>query len=148
MQLPFETVLVTTDLSPLGDAALPIAFRLARDHGARLLLLSVVETPPPPNPLYAHYYPTPDAEEIARGIAAVRETLDQRVDPSTARGVRWEPVIVAGEPAAEIARVAAEANASLLVIASHGRTGLSQCLLGSIADRVLRATMCPVLLVR
>jgi nucleotide-binding universal stress UspA family protein len=148
MRLPFETVLVTTDLSPIGDAALPVAFRLARDHGARLLLLSVVETPPAPNPLYAHYYPTPDEATVARDLAALRKALEQRVDPDVARGIAWEPRVAEGCPAAEIARAAAETNTSLLVMATHGRAGLKEFLLGSVAERVLKTTTCPVLLVR
>lgn len=148
MRLPFETVLVTTDLSPLGDAALPVAFRLARDHGARLLLMSVVETPPAPNPLYAHYYPRPDRAAVAKSLAELRAELGRRADPLAAPGVVWEAVVADGSPAKEIARVAAEADASIVVIATHGRTGLRQFLLGSVAESVLKTTACPVLLVR
>jgi universal stress protein A len=62
--------------------------------------------------------------------------------------VRVETVVGQGAPAAEILRIAAEQQASLIVIATHGRTGLERLALGSVAERVIRAAPCPVLVVR
>lgn len=143
----FSTILVTTDLSPLGDAALPIAVRLARDHSARLIVLSVVELPPPPNPLYAHYYPIPSLDVVEEARQQVRARIAERL-PDDLGGVVPEILVEDGAPATEIARVANEQEASLLVIATRGRTGFGRFLLGSVTAKVLESTQCPVLLVR
>ena len=142
------TVLVTTDLSPLGDAALAHAAALAKAHGARLVLLSVVETPAPANPLYAHYYPTPTPAKVAKARAKLVQELEGRAKGLRAKDLEVECVAVDGDPAAEIIRAAKDRKAKALVISTHGRTGLKHFLLGSVAERVLKSTTCPVLLVR
>src|SRR6266542_4392971 len=108
MILTFKRVLVTTDFSEAGDAAVPHAFRVASDHGAEVVLCHVIETPPTPNPLYAHYSPT--------------ELYRTRV--------------VDGDPVARILEVTRQEEADLLVIATHGRTGLKHFFLGSVVERV------------
>lgn len=147
MPKPAPTILVTTDLSPLGDAAVPLAFRLAKAEGARVALLSVVERPPTPSPLYAHYYPVPDRAQVDRAREELRAKLLERV-PKNLAAVPHDVLVADGDPSGEIARVAAELAPTLLVIATHGRTGVKHFLLGSVAERVLKATTCPVLLVR
>lgn len=142
------TVLVTTDLSPLGDAALAHAARLARAYGARLVILSVVETPAPANPLYAHYYPTPTPAKVAKARTKLLHELEQRAASLRSPEVEVECVAVDGDPAAEILRAAKDRKVKALVISTHGRTGLKHFLLGSVAERVLKGTTCPVLLVR
>lgn len=141
------TFLVTTDLSTLGDAAIPLAFRMAKAQGARVALLSVVERPPTPSPLYAHYYPVPDRAQVEQARKELRAKLLERV-PKDLAAVPHEVIVADGDPSGEIARVAAESAPALLVIATHGRTGLKHFLLGSVAERVLKSTSCPVLLVR
>jgi nucleotide-binding universal stress UspA family protein len=148
MDLPFKSLFVTTDFSPLGNAALPVAFRLAKDHGAKLVLATVLEFPPPPNPMYAHYYPTPTPEQKAAASAAALGALKALAPASLAAGVEWEPVVLEGDPATELCHAVARRGASLVVISSHGRTGLKKVLLGSVAERVLRGTHTPVLIVR
>lgn len=141
-------VLVTTDLSPCGDAALPHAARLARAYRARLVLLSVVETPTPANPLYAHYYPTPAPAKVAKARQRVIQELEERAQPLRSPDLHVECVAVDGDPATEIIRAAKDRKVHALVISTHGRTGLKHFLLGSVAERVLKSTTCPVLLVR
>lgn len=148
MPIPFQTVLVTTDLSPLGSAAIPYAVRLAKDHGAKLVVATVVEIPPPPNPLYAHYYPSPTAAQREDARRAAAKGLTACLAPEDAPGVRVEKAILEGDPATEIIALAKSIEASVLVISTHGRTGLRHFFLGSVADRVARRTTCPVLLVR
>ncbi len=148
MDLPFRTLVVTTDFSPLADAALPLAFRMAHEHQARLLVVSVVEVPPAPNPLYAHYFTIPSPEQREQAAAQVLTGLKERQPKGPWKGLRWEPVVLEGEPSAEIVRFAQECTASAIVMSTHGRTGLSHLLLGSVAERVLRGTTCPVFLVR
>lgn len=148
MDLPFKTLLVSTDFSPLGNAALPLAFRLAKDHGARLTLATVLEVPPSPNPMYAHYYPIPTPEQKDKARTDAHAALKALASGPMAAGVAWDAVVLEGEPAAELADWATKHTVSALVIASHGRTGLKKLILGSVAERVLRQTTCPIVLVR
>ena len=148
MDLPFKTVLVTTDFSPQAHLALPVAFRLAKDHHARLLVATVLEFPPPPNPMYAHYYPMPTPEQKHAARAAALTAMKGLVSDALATGVAWEPVILEGDAAPELCRYADDHAVSLVVISTHGRTGVKKLLLGSVAERVLRGTHVPVLLVR
>jgi len=142
-----DTLLVSTDFSELGDAALPHAFRFAERSGAKVVLLHVLDARPAPNPLYAHYYPIPTPEQVRQARAKALEALEARI-PAELRGAgRVETLVTEGGPAAEILRVAEERKASVIVIATHGRTGLLRFALGSVADRVIRGASCPVLLI-
>ena len=147
----FKHILVTTDFSESGDHAIGHAFRMAADHGAEVLLCHVIELIVAPNPLYAHYYPTdflkPEIHERAEKDA--REALLERVPKSgPLAGVPHQTVLAHGTPAEEIVRLARERDADLVVISTHGHTGLRHFLLGGVADRVIRHVHCPVLVVR
>jgi nucleotide-binding universal stress UspA family protein len=143
----FETILVSTDFSDLANAAVPVAFRLARDHGARVVLAHVLEGLGTPNPLYAHYCPTPTPEQRASAEEHARASLAGLV-PKQRGSAACEIVVRHGAAADELCRLAKERRASLLVIASHGRSGMGRFLLGSVAERVLHLAPCSVLVVR
>ncbi len=142
----FRKILVTTDLSDLGNAAVPVACRVARADGASVTLLHVLEEGVP-NPLYAHYRPTPSPEERDRAEARARAGLAALV-PAGATDVAPEVRLVRGDPAGEICKAAEELGSELIVISSHGRTGLRRFLLGSVANRVVVAAPCSVLVLR
>jgi universal stress protein A len=147
----FRKILVTTDFSEAGDHAVAHAFRLAADHGAEVVLCHVFEMIVAPNPLYAQYYPTdllsPEVRERAEIDA--RNALLERVPKSGPLvAVPHSTVIAHGTPSEEIIRLAQQEGADLIVIATHGRTGLRHLLLGSVAERVVRQASCPVLVVR
>jgi nucleotide-binding universal stress UspA family protein len=149
MEETFSRILVTTDFSLQGDHAIGHAFRLAADHGAAVLLCHVVESVPP-NPFYAHYVPADAVKNMSeKAEAEARQALLDRV-PKSGRlaSVPHEIVIAHGAPLDEIVRVAAERAVDLIVIATHGRTGVKHVLLGSVAERVIRCAPCPVLVVR
>ncbi len=149
MKQRFDHFLVTTDFSPQGDRAIGVAFRLASDHGARVTLCHVLDAVRPPNPIYAHTYP---AELFKPGIAkgaeenALRE-LGARV-PQDAAGVQHDCVISHGDPADEVVRHAEERGCDLILMATHGRTGIRHALLGSVAEKVVRRARCSVMVVR
>ena len=147
----FRRILVTTDFSESGDHAIAHAFRMAADHGAEVVLCHVIETVIAPNPLYAHYYPADlfNAEIRERAEADARGALEERIpkDPPFAR-VPYRMIVAHGSPAEEIINVASTHNADLVVIATHGRTGLKHLFMGSVAERVIRHGHCPVLVVR
>jgi len=147
MKHPFRKLLVSTDFSPLGNAAVATAFPLALVQGAELVLAHVLEELDMPNPLYAHYRTTPSPEEVQklRGHA-VRELT--ALVPSGFEAVSYEVMLGQGRPAEELCRMAEECGATMIVIASHGRTGVERFLLGSVAERVVRHAPCSVLLLK
>jgi len=129
-------ILFPTDFSHLSDAALEYATTLARDTGAMLLIVHV-EEPPMAYGGGEMYYgiPEPDRTEVRRMTEAVRPT-----DPS----VRYEHRLIDGSPAEEIVRLAEEEHVDMIVIGTHGRTGLKRLLMGSTAESVMRHAKCPV----
>jgi universal stress protein A len=147
----FKKIMVTTDFSEAADHAVNHAFRMAADNGAEVLLCHVIETIVAPNPLYAYYYPSellsPEIRERAERDA--REALLERTpkDGPLAQ-VPYRTVVVHGMPAEEIMRAADEQKVDLIVIATHGHTGLKHLFMGSVAERVIRHVRCPVLVVR
>jgi universal stress protein A len=147
----FKKIMVTTDFSEAADHAVTHAFRMAADHGAEVLLCHVIETIIAPNPLYAYYYPTellsPEVRERAERDA--REALLERVPKDGPLSqVPYRTVVVHGMPADEIIRMTEQQGADLIVIATHGHTGLKHLFMGSVAERVIRHVHCPVLVVR
>jgi universal stress protein A len=147
----FTRILVTTDFSDSGDHAIGHAFRMAADHGAEVILCHVVETVIAPNPLYAHYFPADllNPEIRARAEQDAHAALNERVprDEALAR-VPHTTLVAHGMPADEIVRTAKEKGADLIVIATHGHTGLKHLFMGSTAERVVRHVHCAVLVVR
>ena len=139
------TILVPSDFSECSDAALRYGLELARRFDARLHLLHVVQDPLT-QPWAAEGFSAPPFEMIekwqqdakARLAAAIPLADIGRVTVSAT--VAW--------PYAEILRYAAENDVDLIVMGTHGRSGVSHMLLGSIAERVVRHAPCPVLTVR
>jgi nucleotide-binding universal stress UspA family protein len=137
--LPIHTVLHPTDFSSHSEFAAGLAGALARDYGARLVFLHVAKPPP----VFTGEGMLPvDLEEIrAEGAARLNELPGPRGD------VRAERRLEVGDPATEILRVADELSADLIVMGTHGRTGLGRLLMGSVAEQVVRRAACPVLTV-
>ena len=137
--LPVHTILHPTDFSAPSAYALGLACALARDYGARLIALHVAHVPP----VFASEGMVPPAPEEIR--AEAEEQLRQLPVPQD--DVRVERRLELGDAAGEILRVAAEVDASLIVMGTHGRTGLGRLLMGSVAEQVVRRAACPVLTV-
>ncbi|GIW80871.1 MAG: universal stress protein UspA [Gemmatales bacterium] len=132
-----RTILCPMDFSAHSRAALSLAASLARDHDARLIVVHVM-----PPPLAYDEVATPLPYSFYE--AKVRDELE-------GSGIDDVPVaitLVEGDPAGEILRVAEETSADLIVMGTHGRTGLSRALMGSVAETVLRKAGCPVLTVK
>jgi nucleotide-binding universal stress UspA family protein len=138
--LSLHTILLPTDFSPNAEYALRMASSLARDYGARLILLHV--SMPPSGPIDV-LPPGPDlpaeSQEALLGKLPWPELPDA--------GVRVEHRVAEGEPADEILRLARKVSCDLIVMGTHGRTGLARLLHGSVAEEVLRKAPCPVLAV-
>lgn len=135
-----RTILIPTDFSHASDAALPHAEALARQHGARLLIVHVEEPPLAYGGGELYYgLPEPDTARLQAMLEAVRPS-----DP----GVEFQHRLAIGAPAAEICRIAADERAEMIVLGTHGRTGVFRLLMGSVAESVLRHAPCPVLVFR
>lgn len=140
-------ILHATDFSPASRPAFMRALDLARANRAELIALHVM-TPPV---LY-----TPDGYALPQTYdrlltdmrGAVKKQLDRLVARAKAGGVRARGLLVEGVPHDRIVRAARSARADLLVIGTHGRTGLARLFLGSVASRVIATATCPVLSVR
>jgi nucleotide-binding universal stress UspA family protein len=135
-----RTILHPTDFSGYSDHALELAYSLARDYDARLILFYVHE-PPILAPAEVSYVPAPVYEPDTFG----QEQLELRKPPEP--NIAVERFVREGEPATEIVRFAQEHNCDLIVMGTHGRTGLRRLLMGSVAERVLRHASCPVMTV-
>jgi nucleotide-binding universal stress UspA family protein len=138
-----RTILHPMDFSDPSRNAFGVACALARDYGARLIVLHVTSLP---DLGYAGYGATGApllADEYLWDVRLRLEGL-QPPDPS----VPVERRRAEGDPAAEILRTAAETGAGLIVMGTHGRTGLRHLLMGSVAEQVVRKAPCPVLTVK
>jgi nucleotide-binding universal stress UspA family protein len=134
-------ILVPLDGSALAQAALVPALELARKYGARLLLMRAAEahTPPMADPIDAQVAAVREAEQYLAGVRdQVKRAGATDVDVSV-----WY-----GAPAQAIVEAAKYRKADLIVMSTHGRSGIGRLVLGSVAEKVLRATAVPILLLR
>jgi nucleotide-binding universal stress UspA family protein len=138
---PIRTILHPTDFSPPSGYAFELACALARDYGARLVLLHVK---PPPQVLFGKAGPVVAEPPDLR--STLQEQLDQLRPAGTASQV--ERRLLEGDAAAEIVNTAREVGSDLVVMGTHGRTGLRRLLMGSVAEQVVRKAPCPVLTVK
>ncbi len=130
-------VLFATDFSAVSDQALNYAAALAKENGAKLLIVHVAEMPTVYGAGEMYYgIPEPDTDELLRMLHNVVPT-----EPEVSHEYR----LLKGEPAREITRVAKEEGVDLIVMSTHGRTGVGRVLMGSVAEAVVRRARCPVL---
>lgn len=138
--MKMRKILYPTDFSSKGRAALEFAADLALERKALLIIAHVQE----PAMIYgegSYYYgvPEPDADLLRNMLLAVKPN-----NPAVACDHRF----VQGLPGPGILKVAAEEDVDFIVMSSHGRTGLSRVLMGSVAEEVMRGAQCPVMVVK
>ena len=139
-------VIVPLDGSELAERALPFAAALAHEYGRRLVLVRVVATPKSAN-AYNEAYERPDSRiqqlmhEARHYMSALSANLKKVVNGPL------DVEVTIGEPAAEIADIAAENPTSLIVMSTHGYGAIGRVLLGSVATEVTRRATVPVLVV-
>jgi universal stress protein A len=141
---PLHKILVPTDFSPASRAALKAACELARGAGAEVTLLHVYAPPVLAYPEFGGLA-TVDAgllRYLDGALGEVRREAELRLG----RGVAAK--LLPGGAAAEISREAEEGGYDLVVVGSHGRTGLSRLILGSVAERTIQSAPCSVLVIR
>ena len=133
-------ILHPTDYSESSGYAMQIAADLARQHQARIIILHVVETLGPENVTFGEA--TSQLEPAAYRLR-LEEDLRQR-EPAPP-SVPVEYLLAEGDTAQEIQRVAQERGCDLIVMGTHGHTGLSRLIMGSTAEKIIRQANCPVL---
>jgi universal stress protein A len=138
--LPIRTILHPNDFSQSSTFAFGVAAALARDYGARIVVVHVAE-PALAVALDGVMVSPPDIDW---------EALRQRLCylcPSDAQ-VQVEHIVAEGSPPTDIVRLAQDYNADIIVMGTHGRTGLSRLVMGSVAEQVVRRAPCPVVTVK
>lgn len=135
--LQLRLILHPTDFSETADQALALARSLARDHGARLLLVSV---PPPITPVTESYIPM---DEMNGQLEDTRRRLSDMAAAITDVPVEYQAVY--GAPGPAIVSLADKARADMIIMGTHGRSGLTRLVLGSVAEYVMHHAGCPVL---
>ena len=131
-----KRILCPIDFDEHSTRALARAEELALRHGAELLLLHVVARPDP--------IVTPSTGPAIQARTA-RARLDELAAKVREGGLRCEAAILGGDPALQILQAARDGGADLIVMATHGRHGVSRVVLGSVTEAVLHATKCPLL---
>jgi universal stress protein A len=129
----FSNILCPVDFDQNSLAAVPYAAELALERNATLHLLHVLD---------------PEAFSFGKIESAAQTKLEQISHQKLKVGTRYELLVIAGDPAVEILQAATRLNIDLIVMATHGRTGLRRLALGSVAEPVVREARCPVLTVK
>jgi nucleotide-binding universal stress UspA family protein len=142
-ELKLKQILVPVDFSESSDKALRYAAGFAQQFRSRITLLHVIQ--PMVYPADFGYPPT----VVDTLDQAVRIQIEERLTALASQGpAKMETLVRLGQPYFEIVAAAKDLNADLIIISTHGRTGLTHALLGSTAERVVRHAPCPVLTVR
>ncbi len=138
--LGFKNVLIATDGSKYSNAAEKKAIDFAMSYGGTITVISVVDIPPE---FYAESPKT--VEELVNKARGYVETVKNDAEAS---GVKAETIVMEGEAYRVITDVARESGAGIIVMGSHGRTGLKRLLMGSVTEKVIGHAPCPVLVVK
>jgi universal stress protein A len=144
--LKVQKILVPTDYSIPAEKALKYAIPFARQFGATITLVHIVD-----GDRYPSFVPMEmERKRILQGLSEYAESqmkkLEQRYAPEAP--LSKKSIVRTGKPYEEIVKVAGQLKADMIIMATHGYTGLKHTLLGSTAERVVRHARCPVLTVR
>ena len=139
-------ILLPTDFSEFSSEATKYACALAEQFDAELHLLHVLEIHQSTTPDFAMGLALPSRTKESR--KAAEKTLENVLDSKWAEGRKVVKAILEGTPFLEIIRCAKEYDIDLIVMGTHGRSGLVHVLIGSVAEKVVRKAPCPVLTVR
>ena len=143
-----QRLLVPVDCSADANQALAYAIALASILGARVILLHVMQSPPWGGVDMDVTLPHAYSQFIQHLEAEVTHRMQACLERVTAGGLEGEIAVVQGVPFQEILDTAKKQQVDLIIMGTHGRTGLQHVLLGSVAEKVVRLAPCPVLVVR
>ena len=140
----FTRIVCATDFSDTAEAAWDLAIELARTHQAELVLVHVFSEMP--------VYPEVAVASIQSVWQEQRqwaeEQLAGRVEAAAEHGLPARSLLRTGSAPEEIVQAAGDESADLVVVGTHGRTGINRLVIGSVAERVVRVAPCPVLTVK
>jgi nucleotide-binding universal stress UspA family protein len=140
-RVQLTNILYATDFSGHSNAALPYALSIARKYGSKVFAVHVVSLSPFPSS-------SPTIALQAMAAQAVREAKEAMMKfDSQLRGIPHKVLIGKGDISKELSRIAAAEHIDLIVLGTHGRTGVSKVLMGSVAEKIFRQAPCPVLTV-
>lgn len=137
----YERILVPLDGSEVAEVALPYAEQLAGRLGSQIILMSVSRSTEEQDQQVLRSY-------LQKTVEATREKAARYLEKPAGEAITIEPMILVGDPAEGIVDYADRGDIGLIVMATHGRSGIRRWALGSIAEKVLRATKQPVVLIR
>jgi len=144
--IAIKTILVPTDFSDYSKVSLPLAVDLAKKYGAKLVVLHVFD-----EELFAPIFfeAGGKAEEY---FIRIRNDFDaaveQFLDGIDTESIEVESHLANGTPFVEVIRFAREKGIDLIIMGTHGKSGLAHALLGGVAEKVVRKSPCPVMVVR
>lgn len=142
----FRRILVATDFSAASAPAIAKATVLARETGAELTIAHAYQ---PPSLILDGYVPPPTYEKWDRSLEdAARKKLEHLVEDAEKAGVVARPLILIGTPDEAITQAAKDLGCDLVIMGTHGRTGVSRFFLGSVASRVISTAPCPVMTIQ
>lgn len=144
--MDFKKILFPTDFSESSKFALPFAVSMATKFQAHLTLVHVIEPIVTPVDFAWGTYNYPDIEKQVNSYA--EDSLKKIVDESVPGEIETDVVILYGKPWREVVTYAKENAMDLIVIPTHGLSGLSHAIYGSTAEKVIRKAPCPVLTIR
>ncbi|MCA1961221.1 MAG: universal stress protein [Desulfomonile sp.] len=139
-ELRIGNLLVAVDGSEAGDRAVRLGFDFQRCYGSRLEMISVADVP-------SHLYGIAP-EAAGEMVGTTRQYLERVKSMPKESGFVAEYILVEGNPAQSIVETAQKHNSGLIIMGSHGRTGLKRLLMGSVTERVVGRAPCPVLVAR
>jgi nucleotide-binding universal stress UspA family protein len=148
----YKRILVPLDGSKLAESALPHAEEVAKSSGTeKLILVSVTErvqgyraVEDPSQPQGLELVP----EAVGKKEKQTQRYLGSIAEAIKAKGIKVDTEVLLGDPAEEIIIYTKHPGCDLIVMSSHGRSGLSRWVWGSVADRILRSACVPILMVR
>ncbi len=146
MELNISKVLVPIDFSDYSKSALKYAVNFVKHFEAQLFLVYVVEPViyPPDFSMGQIAIPSVDLEMDKRAIDELNKLAEQEIPAE----IKVKSIVKTGKPFIEIIETATEENVDLIIIATHGHTGMEHILFGSTAEKVVRKAPCPVLTLR
>ncbi len=143
---PFGKILTAIDFSENSEYAFDYALTLAKQFDGELTIMHVINEPVD---LRGFYVPHISFEQLEKEIEeGANKMMEKFCGTRLGDFTKFTTTIVSGIPYEEIIRKAEEIGASLIVVGTHGRTGLDHLIFGSTAERVVRSASCPVLTIR
>lgn len=139
-------IILATDFSPLSSAATNYACEFAAKFGAELHVVHTLDYHPGNTPMFEMGLAVNLPVKESR--AAAQKAIEKVLDPSWQSSNKVVFAILDGSPKSEIIQYARKEKCDLIVMATHGRTGLGHVLMGSVAETVVRTAPCPVMTVR